>query len=435
MVVVGATGSLSLYATTYHRYAGIDALTSVVTLSAYLSLYEDSSLLGAALASVGPLVDEIVVVDGAYEWMRPFLAGGDPRRSGPRVEAALAPYRDKLRVVSGTWANEVEKRQAGFAACQHRFVLRLDADEVLVPDLRTLRRVRDAGSGVGQAAAPIMATPEWMQAPAAGGMLPRLGVLFDRDRVSARDHLAYLWLVLPDAERADIPPPDPGLIAPDPVGFLAHLTLWRTPGDAAQRARFYVLNYVRETGRLPLLPNFALDRDGFAGLLGEIGPESLAAHFQNHPIVAGALDMVGHELRPAPADLSPSVLAPLHAAFLGAQAVANRRLCADGRPFAQGEPISLDATGPDALPALKRDGTLQVELSHRLTVGRLRVQWLLAAPPWSVEAEGAARGDGRLAAFVLPPDPPGPILRRVVTLYMWLHGAGVFGRFRPIACL
>jgi hypothetical protein len=411
----------------------LSALAEIMNLSAYVSLYEDASLLGAALASIAPLADEIVVVDGAYEWMRPFLADGDPARSGPRVEAALAPYRDKLRVVHGTWANEPEKRSAGFAACRGRYVLRLDADEVLAPDLDALRRFRDGAHGAAYAPAPSLAAPGWMQAPADGGPLPAHTVLFDRDRVCASEHLGYIWLVLPDGERAAIPPPNPALVVPDPIGFLAHLTLWRRPEDAARRARFYILNYVRDTGRLPLLPDFALERDGFAGLLREVGTDALAAHFRNHPIVAGTPDMTGSELRRAPPGLPWSALAPLHAAFLDAHAAINRRLCAEGRLFAQGEPISLDATGPGALPALKRDGTLRVEVSRPLAAARVRGQWLLAAPPWNVEAEGTTACDGQVAAFTLPPDPPGPILRRVVTLHMWLHGAGFFGRFRPLA--
>ena len=404
-----------------------------MSLSAYVSLYEDASLLSAALASIAPLVDEIVVVDGAYEWMRPFLTDCDPARSGPRVEAVLAPFRDKLRVIRGTWSNELEKRSAGFAACRGRYVFRLDADEVLAPDLDALRRFRDGAHGAAYAPAPSLASPGWMQAPAGGGPLTTHTVLFDRERVSASEHLSHIWLVLSDAERARVPPADPALAAPDPIGFLAHLTLWRRPEDAVNRARFYILNYVRGKGRLPLLPNFALERDGFAGLLREIGAAALAAHFCNHSIVAGALDMTGKEFRPVPPELPQDTFAPLYAAFLDGHVTANRRLCAEGRLFAQGEPISLDATSPGALPALKPDGTLHIEVSHPLAAARIHGQWLLAAPPWNVEAEGTARGDGRAAVFVLPPDPPGPVLRRIVTLSMWLHGAGYFGRFRPLA--
>ena len=404
-----------------------------MSLSAYVSLYDDASLLGPALAAAAPLVDEIVVVDGAYAWMAPFLAGRDLTRSGPRVEAALAPFHGKLRVLHGTWANEPEKRATGFAACRNRYVLRLDADEVFVPDHAALRRFRDGPHGVGQAPAPTLAAPGWMQAPAGGGPFTPLGVAFDREQVSALDHLAHLWLVMPDVERARIPPSDPAVIAPDPVGFVAHLTTWRLPEDAANRARFYILNYVRETGRLPLLPGFDLARDGFEGLQRTLGPAALDALFRNHPIVTGALDMAGCELRPVPPEVPQERLAPLHAAFLAAHAEASRRLCAEGRLFAQGEPISLDATGPDALPALRPDGTMRVEVSHPLAAARVRAQWLLAAPPWSVDAEGTAVCDGHVAQLALPSEPDGPVLRRIITLQLWLRGAGPFGHFRPLA--
>ena len=378
-------------------------------------------------------MDEIVVVDGAYRWMAPLLDTPDPSRSGAAVDAALAPFWDKLRVVHGVWADELEKRMAGFAACRGRTVLRLDADEVFVPDRDALRAFRGGAHGVGQAPAPLLVAPGWMQAPAGGGPLAPLGVVFDRERVGAAEHLAYLWLVLPGAERDRVPPGDPALIAPAPAGFVAHLTAWRLPEDAARRARFYVLNYVRETGRLPLLPAFDLARDGFAGLERALGRDGLDGLFRNHPICTGALAMTGCELRPVPPEVPQAGLAPLHAAFLAAHAVANRRLCAEERSFCQGELVSLDATGPDALPALRLDGTMTVEASHPVAAARVRVQWLLAAPPWSREADGTATPAGREARLALPPDPVGPVLRRIVTLQLWLHGAGPVARLRLVA--
>ncbi len=50
--------------------------------------------------------------------------GRDPSPSCVEVGAALAPFAAKLRIVSGLWENEVEKRSAGFAACRERYALR-----------------------------------------------------------------------------------------------------------------------------------------------------------------------------------------------------------------------------------------------------------------------------------------------------------------------
>ena len=76
---------------------------------------------------------------------------------------------------------------------------------------------------------------------------------------------------------------------------------------------------------------------------------------------------------------------------------------------------------------------MRVEVSHPLAAARVRAQWLLAAPPWSVDAEGTAVCDGHVAQLALPSEPGGPVLRRIVTLQLWLRSADKFGRFRPLA--
>src|SRR5215213_10730832 len=97
-------------------------------ISAYLSIFDDWDILRPAMQSIAPLVDEIVVVDGAYEWMLPYFeaSGRNPERSDPRVAECLEPFRHKTRFVNGVWKNELVKRAAGFEACTHQYVLRAD---------------------------------------------------------------------------------------------------------------------------------------------------------------------------------------------------------------------------------------------------------------------------------------------------------------------
>ena len=402
-----------------------------MSLSAYVSLYEDAGLLGPALASVAPFVDEIVVVDGAYGWMVPLLEG-DTTRSGPETMTALAPYGDRVRHIAGMWANELEKRVAGYEACRGRHVLRLDADEVLMARPGGLERWREAGYGVGQMGAPLFVTPDWLQGPAGGGALAPLGVLFDREQVGAWEHLAYLWLELPAAERGQVPAPDPALIDPERPGLLAHLTSWRMPEAAARRARFYILNYIRSEGRWPLLPEYDPGREGLAGIGRRLGTEVLRELCLSHPIVTGGLAMADAELRPVPAEAPRAVLEPLWEAFLAGQAAANAELGARGRWFGQGEIISLDATRPGALPALGPDGVLRVELSEPVERATVRVQWLVGAPPWSIEEAGTVVGHGRTVELTLPESPGGPVLRQIVSLQFWMRSANPIGRFRLI---
>ena len=58
---------------------------------------------------------ELIVVDGAYEWMAPFLrsTGRNPLKSDDiiyqKIQASGIPY----KVINKIWKNEVEKRIAG----------------------------------------------------------------------------------------------------------------------------------------------------------------------------------------------------------------------------------------------------------------------------------------------------------------------------------
>ncbi len=100
-------------------------------VTAYLSIYDDWDFMGPMLRSIAPYVDDLVVVDGAYAWLADHLSrnGDDPLRSDARVYDALEDSKIPYKVITKLWANEIEKRVAGYAACEGRYVLRIDADE------------------------------------------------------------------------------------------------------------------------------------------------------------------------------------------------------------------------------------------------------------------------------------------------------------------
>ena len=101
--------------------------------SAYLSIYNDWDILPHALASIKDHIDELIVVDGAYEWMDSYLRalGKDPMRSDQRVYESLEKSGIDFKIISRSWKNEIEKRMAGYDACSNRYVYRVDADEIM----------------------------------------------------------------------------------------------------------------------------------------------------------------------------------------------------------------------------------------------------------------------------------------------------------------
>src|SRR5579872_3428661 len=163
----------------------------VAQFSAYLSIYNDWDLLPSTLTSIKPYIDELVVVDGGYAWMLPFLTGigKDPHRSDPRVYQALDASGIPYRVVSGIWPNEIEKRKAGYSACRHRFVFRVDADEIYYMKEGRLEQFLAAGGAAAEMDMPLYAAPGWIYAQHGQQRTERQGFLFDREQVSADQHL------------------------------------------------------------------------------------------------------------------------------------------------------------------------------------------------------------------------------------------------------
>jgi hypothetical protein len=99
------------------------ALTSI---SVYLIVYNDYDHLAAALSSVAEFADEIVVVDGAYEWLSPLIAllGLPLERSCDECTDVLhsSTYASKIRYFSGIWKTESHKRAFAYERCSKDLV-------------------------------------------------------------------------------------------------------------------------------------------------------------------------------------------------------------------------------------------------------------------------------------------------------------------------
>ena len=267
--------------------------------SAYLSIFNDWDILDFALRSVSPIIDELVIVDGAYKWMAPYLqaVGYDPSHSQNRVYEIIANAGIPYRVIANTWENEAEKRMAGYAECRNRYICRIDADEIMFPDHDMIELFLEEGAAAAEMEVPLYVSPGRIVLPREGP-LPRAGFLFDSEQIRAADHLQYLWLI------SDRPQSDArtGTLFPEPVAFNAHLTHWRTPSTAIGRAAFYSLNYVRNEGapwfsdlRSRPLPNLA-------SLFDRIPPNVFQDTLKGSPVVAGYGELNGSMIGRSPVD-------------------------------------------------------------------------------------------------------------------------------------
>jgi len=387
-------------------------------VSAYISIFDDWDILGFALAAAAPFVKEIVVVDGAYRWMCPILEalGRDPARSDPRVAEVAAPFGSKVRFLRGVWDNECSKRAAGYAACTERFIMRLDADEILFIDTPALDRFFASGSAVAEMEIPIYLAPGWVRGKRDSKKIwtnfERSALLFDREQIDAQAHLSYLWLMVSEAEQGGLAPRNPALVSQEPVAFGAHLTHWRRASTATCRARFYVSNYLREHMQDQLQGIVAI------GAAPSLWMECLLGH----AIVAGWPEMAGWEARPTPlSDVQESSFAHLYAAFLDNLTELNARLSGSPRSVTAGDFQYLDISSPKALAALQvQSNQLRVHVDHDFAEMKAELLTLRTGAPAIVMVSLPVTVDRNAATFRIPSDQtPGTTLRRVLRLRCW----------------
>jgi hypothetical protein len=216
--------------------------------SVYLSIFNDTDILPHTLRAIAPYVDELIVVDGGYDWMRPYFEGlgQDPEHSCDALYDIVEASGINYRTITRTWASEAEKRMAGYEACTNRYAFRVDADEVPFFDDAELDRFFTAERAVGSMLVPSWVCPGWIKAANSDGVLQRAGMIFDRSRVTSADHLRYLLLVF----GGDKLPPGSQKFEPHgpPVCMNAHLNLWRDVESKTRRSVFYWLNWMRQNG-------------------------------------------------------------------------------------------------------------------------------------------------------------------------------------------
>jgi hypothetical protein len=403
-----------------------------MTTSAYLSLLDDWDLLGPALRSVIDRVDEVIVVDGAYRWMRPYFAksGRDPLRSLPQVYDVLAGFGGKIKIINGIWENEPEKRMAGYTACAGRFRYRIDADEIFFFDDAAHDRFYASGKAVGQMQMPLYIAPGLI-AGAPGKNLPRQSFLFDADQISARDHLSYLWLVLPEWERKTFGPPRTEMIFRESLAFNAHLTEWRPPSSSLARARFYVMNYMRAHGGAGLA---VAPVEDFSAIFDKIPPAAFDEILRGKSLTVLPSESLVNTQKTPLTPAQEASFAHLHAAYLESLKALNHNLLGGWRAIQSGDEYHLDATLADSLPlsqALPEHGNIAaVQFSAPILTVKLQLACYFADPSRNQKTPLPANIQGNIAVFTMPSLPIADLLRRVLTLSFWSRDGTTLLNFR-----
>jgi hypothetical protein len=346
---------------------------------AYLSVYNDWDILPLMLSAMKPFLEELVVVDGAYSWMLPYLTaiGWDPERSKDalyeRIEQSGIPF----RVINGVWRNEIEKRRVGYQACSHRWIFRVDADEAYFFEEGAVDKMLAADYAVGSMVMPFFMSPRHVLTDSSGG-IPRQCFLFDREKIDPEIHLNYLWLVLtadqlPQAGKKPFP------VYPDPLAFNAHLSEWRTPDTSETRVAFYTFNWMRKYG-FPSIPDFK-DKpiENFSELFSVVPATIFRSSLKRNLIAMGVSPIAkGSIINKAPfvPQCEPTIT-PAYEKFLSGVAAANRELVEHEQWNVRDHTAAIDLSTAAAREPIIRDEAITLQFSvpiatAKATLGRWR---------------------------------------------------------------
>lgn len=393
-----------------------------MSISGYLSIYNDWDMLDDVLDSVVGVLDELVVVDGGYAWMADYLeqTGRDPERSNQAMHDVLARFDLPKKVLTGRWNDEVEKRRAGYEACSGDYVLRVDADEIVHFDYDAVLDFVRSDCAMAEFIAALCLSPNRVQSTRQG-WLPQVGFLFDRARISALEHLRYLWLVLPEELQSLVSRYERQPMYPRAVAYGSHLSLLRSPDAALQRAEFYHLLHARSHG-FPWLGGTAPDRIEDSGtLLNYVSAGAFRESLTWTDIYAGWARLDGTPVVSSPLTAEQEAPVQRHFdRFVASRIDDHRRFRREPRSFLNGHALLFEASAPESIVALS-GGTDWMEL--RIVDGAIaavnaRAHAIVDEEPWerSIALPVTFRGD-RLDVSLAPLDSLGPgILRRVIEI-------------------
>jgi hypothetical protein len=361
-------------------------------ITGYLQIYNDWSRLEVSLRSLVHHLDEIVVVDGAYDWMKEYAQGigWDPEKSQKEVYDILDKVGIPYRAIQRTWRNELEKRIAGYNACKSRYALRIDADEVLTFDDKLLSDFFESGHAVASMYMHQHVTPDYVLVHDSGqGRIAVQPVLFDKEQVSAEIHLNYIFLVL-TADSLPKPGQTPFPAYPTPIASCSHLTMMRHPSSAAFRGAFYYINWIRAHG-LSWISNLSgRPLTNSSDLFREVSPEIFRDLILGEHFVVGMPDpniknfAFRHSSTLTPSELSPEKKEALKLSFeefLASLAELNARLV-EGRYCRNSIEFTLDATTESSLQTIAPQGTLSLECDEPVAAAEAKIVSLFSQEPW-----------------------------------------------------
>lgn len=368
------------------------AIGKIPKVSAYLSIYNDSDILDQTLNSIKDYVDELIVVDGAYEWNASYLKsiGLNPEQSEHSVYNKIDKSGIPYKIIKKVWKNEVEKRMTGFESTSSRYVMRIDADEVIYFNLKNLKNFFASGCYVAEMYMPNYVAPgivvEGNRFVDKYRKFPRQVCLFDKSKIGAREHLRYLWLVL----TADVLPQNllRQKIYPvfeKPVAFCAHLTNLRCVESSKLRSSFYTMNWMRQNGA-PWLDDIKQGPiSNFKEFFLKISPNRFLDVMRNSLLVQGEIQLKSSEmLTKSPlTNKEEYKIVEIYKNFLRSLEVQVMSLVMNGGVALRNYPFYIDVTSNDLIKKISHNDQILILFSDNVEEITVNVLTLKNSPPYS----------------------------------------------------
>ena len=373
-------------------------------ISAYIQIYNDHELLEASLDSIKSYVDELVLVDGCYSWMMPYVEanGLNPIRSVNEVYSIVEKAGIPFKTITAVWKNQLEKRVAGFNDCSLDYVMRVDADEIILFDENLLSDFYMSDFAIACMQMPTFVTPNlYVGNKLSANNIPEQNFIFKKSSISAQEHLAYLWLIL-TSESA--PPVEQLPAFPKPVAFNIHLTGWRTLDTSVGRASYYTLNWMRKYGA-PWYPNLPDGTSLFPNLFNKITGSQFYSLMKRDRIALGKVSLEQSEIF-LPSNLDPSrteFLNKIYQNYLESFIAHNLNI--KKQVFFSGTDLAFDISTTESFYALFPDHKLEAEVSTVIEDVEFSFEFLLNTDPYvRVERYPVYFQDKKFSANVDLPD-------------------------------
>lgn len=163
-------------------------------ISVYTILYYDLQFLDSIFELIYPYVDEIVIIDGPYIYSLEILEKCNlfyDETNRPQELTDLINKYPKIVYKYSLFNCEEEKRILGYNTCTNDNILLVDSDEFFKIDMGNIKRFMENESKfVGR-----FDIYNMNRANVSYSKKIQKYVLFKKNKISAVDHLDYLWLV------------------------------------------------------------------------------------------------------------------------------------------------------------------------------------------------------------------------------------------------